>query len=223
MRVFRTDAVGESVAASKALLLDARLSYAARGLLLEILARPEGWEANADELSREARLARGDTASEGRRAVRALFGELEAVGYMRRTRHRNSSGTFYTVLEVGDSPEALPHPQRSPVERAPFPTRRQESVVYVIGDGRSRVVKIGTTSNLRSRLKGLQTGSAYELRVLWSFGGDVRLEEYLHRRYGELRLEGEWFDFGDDDPVERVMATVDTYYLVPLGTCASWS
>lgn len=173
--------------------------------------------------SREARLARGGGAGAGRRAMRALFGELEAAGYMRRTRHRNSSGTFYTVLEVGDSPEALPHPRQSPVERAPFPTRGQESVVYVIGDGRSGVVKIGTTSNLRKRLKALQTGSAYELRVLWSFGGDVRLEEHLHRRYKDLRLEGEWFDFGDDDPVERVMATVDTYYLVPLGTCESWS
>lgn len=201
--------------------LDESLSYAARGLLLDILSRPAGWEANADELSREARAARGENVGEGRRAIRALFAELEEAGYMRRSRRRHSSGAFYTILEVNDLPNRWGD-QSPRIERTPFPARGQAAVVYVIGPAQSGVVKIGTTGSLKTRLKGIQTGSPQKLQVRWHFGGSSLLEDFLHRRFDRLRLEGEWFDFGDEDPVQAVMHAVDTYYLVPLGTCASW-
>ncbi|SHL74385.1 GIY-YIG nuclease family protein [Streptomyces yunnanensis] len=202
--------------------MDERLSYAARGLLLGILSRPEGWEANADELSRAAREARGDTRGEGRRAMRALFAELEEAGYMRRTRKRLSGGVFFTLIEVCDLPNAWD--ESAPQEpRAPFPLQRQDSVVYVIGERPQGVVKIGTTSSLRSRLGDIQTSSPHDLRVLWSFGGDWRLESHLHNRFDSRKIRGEWFDFSDADAVVAVSEATDTYYLVPLGTCTSWS
>lgn len=220
MRIYRTEASG-GLSVPAALVLDDRLTYAARGLLLDILARPEGWEANADELSRSARESRGDTVGEGRRAMRLLFSELEGAGYMRRLRLRANSGVFYTVLEVTDIPYRWGSIDRA--RPANLPQRGQGNVVYVIGDGRSGVVKIGTTSSLKKRLNGLQTGSAYELKVLWSFGGDTALEEHLHRRFANKQMVGEWFDFGDANPVEAVQASTEIFYLVPTGTCASWS
>ncbi|MFC8704124.1 GIY-YIG nuclease family protein [Streptomyces anulatus] len=220
MRICRSSGE-DGVSIPAALALDDRLTYAARGLLLDILARPEGWEANADELSRAARLARGDAVGEGRRAMRQLFSELEGLGYVRRLQLRANAGLFETMLEVTDTPHHWGGTQR--VTPGRWPERGQADVVYVIGDGRSGVVKIGMTSNLRRRLSGLQTGSAYELRVLWSFGGDAELESYLHSRFVQKRMVGEWFDFGGADPVEAVMASTEAFYLVPTGTCTSWT
>lgn len=221
MKVFRSPSAHHLTALPLSTALDDSLSYAARGLLLEIFSRPAGWEANADDLSREARLMRGESLGEGRRAMRILFAELEAAGYMRRTRKRLTNGTFFTELEVCDLPNAWGGPE--PREPAPFPRPDQDAVVYVIGERAAGVVKIGTTSNLRVRLKQLQTSSPQELRVLWSFGGDWRLEAHLHQRFADRQLKGEWFDFKDEDPTVAVSRCTDAYYVVPAGTCTSWS
>lgn len=91
-------------------LRDDRLSYCARGVLAELLSRPNGWETNADALSERARRRRGNKSGEGRRAMRAAFSELEAAGYMIRKRERiprgePGGGNFLTVLEVHDTPQ----------------------------------------------------------------------------------------------------------------------
>lgn len=220
MRIYQEPELGDHLVVPRPLALDERLSYAARGLLADILSRPEGWEANADELSQAARAARGQTLGEGRRAMRLLFAELESVGYMRRLHLRASSGTFYTILEVTDVPNRWGN-SAAPRAIPNLPRRGEGNVVYVIGDSRNGVVKVGTTSNLIKRLSALQTGSAYQLRVLWSYGGGVELEAHLHERFADKRMQGEWFDFGEPDPVAAVMASTEIYYLVPTGTCAS--
>ncbi|MGW0904983.1 GIY-YIG nuclease family protein [Streptomyces sp. NPDC002853] len=200
--------------------LDDRLSYAARGVLLEILTRPDDWDATADDLSQTARAARGGAHGEGRRAIRGIFAELESVGYMRRTRHRRANGEFFTILEVADIPNSwddltIDEP------RPPLPPPGQSAVVYAIGERDSSIVKIGTTENARSRLRQIQTGHPHKLHVRWSFGGSVELEDYLHKRFDHLRLEGEWFDFRDADPVTEISKATDAYYLAPSGTCVS--
>lgn len=221
LRIFRVVASEPFSSVPRSTALDDRLSYAARGLLLDILSRPDGWEANADELSQAARSARGEAIGEGRRAMRALFAELEAAGYMRRSRRRLTNGAFFTQLDVCDVPNGWD--DRSPAEAVSLPTPGQAAVVYVIGSEARGVVKIGTTSSLGARLRQLQTGSPQLLRVLWSFGGDSRLEAYLHERFADRQMVGEWFDFGDIDPVEAVQTCTEDYYRVPPGTCASWS
>ncbi|NUP47252.1 MAG: hypothetical protein HOW97_08050 [Catenulispora sp.] len=94
-------------------LRDERLSYCARGVLAELLSRPENWETNADSISERARKHR-DVVGEGRRAIRAAFAELEAAGYMVRKRERvpkgqKGGGDFVTVLEVYDVPQERSH------------------------------------------------------------------------------------------------------------------
>ena len=76
---------------------DKRLSFKARGILLEILSRPDNWVITAENLALEGQ--------EGRAAILTAFEELRAVGYMKTNKLRNSDGTFQTVTFVFDEPE----------------------------------------------------------------------------------------------------------------------
>ncbi|NUR01338.1 MAG: GIY-YIG nuclease family protein [Streptomyces sp.] len=78
------------------------------------------------------------------------------------------------------------------------------SVVYVIGQRDTGVVKIGVTTSLRARLKMLQTGSPVPLEVLWWHPGYGDLEGALHDLLDYCRLEGEWFNLAGMDPVPFV-------------------
>ena len=76
---------------------DKRLSFKARGILLEILSRPDNWVITAEGLALEGQ--------EGRSAILTAFEELRAAGYMKTRKLRNSDGTFQTITHVFDSPE----------------------------------------------------------------------------------------------------------------------
>ncbi|WP_139118541.1 hypothetical protein [Streptomyces althioticus] len=89
---------------------DDRLSYAARGVLAELLSRPDGWEATADDLWKLATKARGQK-GEGRRVMRAVFAELKAVGYLVAGRESLGRGRFGTVLTLYDIPGGSGVPQ----------------------------------------------------------------------------------------------------------------
>lgn len=76
----------------------------ARGVLVDILSRPDGWQTNADAMVEQAHRLRPDHA-EGRRAMRAAYAELEAAGYLVRTRVRGKNGTMATETDVYDTPQ----------------------------------------------------------------------------------------------------------------------
>jgi hypothetical protein len=59
--------------------------------------------------------------------------------------------------------------------------------------------KIGLTSNLVSRLSGIQTGSPKKLEIISFIRVPVRklvqaIEQEIHEYFSEFRLVGEWFD-----------------------------
>lgn len=88
--------------------------------------------------------------------------------------------------------------------------------VYLIGSPDSRLVKIGTTQDIKARLRGIQNMSPAPLEVLWQTEGGLLMERVLHERFREYRCHGEWFDFGSSDPVELVSeAAADLNYLIP--------
>lgn len=77
--------------------------------------------------------------------------------------------------------------------------RAQVSVVYFIAAGHPpEAVKIGCTHDVRSRLRGIQTGNHLPMLLLGTLPGDRRLERELHRRFEHLRLQGEWFRWSDE-------------------------
>lgn len=75
---------------------DSRLSYKARGILIEILSRPDNWETSADALAASG--------PDGRTAVLSGLRELREAGYLETTRQRLEDGTFNTVSTVYDTP-----------------------------------------------------------------------------------------------------------------------
>jgi hypothetical protein len=85
-----------------AALRDERLSYRARGVLAELLSRPDDWDTNADAISRRAKRERAER-GEGREALRNVFTELETYGYIRRRRRQSERGTWVTETTVYDT------------------------------------------------------------------------------------------------------------------------
>ena len=82
---------------------DARLTLRARGLMLWLLAHPDEWQYDA-----EAVVA---SVPEGRDAVRTALRELEAHGYIRRSRHRDAAGRWihhFAICEIPGTGDGKP-------------------------------------------------------------------------------------------------------------------
>lgn len=89
-----------------AALADGRLSFKARGILAFLLSRPPGWKTSAERLAKSG--------IDGERAVKSGLKELEAHGYLKRTRsHADGSdpnvpaGTWVHNQVVTDQPESI--------------------------------------------------------------------------------------------------------------------
>ncbi|MFI9162658.1 hypothetical protein ACIGXI_25050 [Kitasatospora aureofaciens] len=87
------------------LLQDRRLSFTARGLLADLLSRPDGWREDGRHMA--------DTSPQGRGAVRRALKELKDAGYYRVDTYRLPNGTVRSEAHVFDTPQsapAVPHP-----------------------------------------------------------------------------------------------------------------
>jgi hypothetical protein len=78
------------------LLRDKSLSFKATGLLAFLLSLPDEWRPNSRHLA--------GIKTDGRDSVQAGLRELEAAGYLVRTRTRDSGGTFEWTIEVYETP-----------------------------------------------------------------------------------------------------------------------
>lgn len=63
--------------------------------------------------------------------------------------------------------------------------------VYFIQGG--DLIKIGYAKSPQKRLDNLKTGCAFELTLLASMPGSVKLERHIHERFADLRHLREWF------------------------------
>jgi hypothetical protein len=84
------------------LVFDERLGVISRMVLVEILARPPGWQTNAQMMWENAYRHRGKRA-ESKRAFRIAFAELEEYGYLVRIKEKipagqPGGGAFRTTL-----------------------------------------------------------------------------------------------------------------------------
>jgi hypothetical protein len=76
---------------------DSRVSFAARGVLIDMLSRPSNWQFSAD------RIAEGSP-SEGRKTVLRCLRELRAASYVTNVLERDDQGHIGTVTVVSDEP-----------------------------------------------------------------------------------------------------------------------
>ncbi|MFJ2186704.1 hypothetical protein ACIOJE_01910 [Kitasatospora sp. NPDC087861] len=101
MRVHRTEHVRNFTVLPNCMLQYRQLSYTARGLLADLLSRPDGWREDGRHMA--------DTSPQGRGAIRKALKELTAAGFYRVEKIRMPDGTIITETHVYDTPQlALP-------------------------------------------------------------------------------------------------------------------
>lgn len=72
-----------------------------------------------------------------------------------------------------------------------------------------RHVKLGLSSNPDARLRALQTGNPYKLKLIWTFPcpNMAELEDRFHKVFDKYRISGsEWFDLRPIDDPDHVWA-----------------
>lgn len=105
MRIYRSNPDDHFTILPNAMLRDSRLTYAARGILAELLTHIDGWETTTEALWKLAQRDRVGLTVEGRRALRSAFAELEHLGYMVRRKTQGDDGRFVTAVELYDTPD----------------------------------------------------------------------------------------------------------------------
>lgn len=67
--------------------------------------------------------------------------------------------------------------------------------VYFIQAGKTGPIKVGKSSDVRSRIRDFQTGNAEQLRVICELPLCTQgAEGRLHRLLADHRIRGEWFE-----------------------------
>ncbi|MFE6867841.1 hypothetical protein ACFVFS_14895 [Kitasatospora sp. NPDC057692] len=97
MRVHRSAHVRNFTVLPNAVLQYRRLSYTARGLLADLLSRPDGWREDGRHMA--------DTSPQGRGAIRKALKELAEAGFYRVEKIRMPDGTIVTETHVYDTPQ----------------------------------------------------------------------------------------------------------------------
>ncbi|WP_404869339.1 hypothetical protein ACI1MP_22395 [Kitasatospora griseola] len=101
MRVHRSAHVRNFTVLPNCMLQYRQLSYTARGLLADLLSRPDGWREDGRHMA--------DTSPQGRGAIRKALKELADAGFYRVEKIRMPDGTIRTETHVYDTPQlALP-------------------------------------------------------------------------------------------------------------------
>lgn len=80
--------------------------------------------------------------------------------------------------------------------------------VYLIYSDILDLYKIGVSKNSKKRIKNLQTGSPYKLKIIYSFKSkfSYKIEKMLHKKFigckqniDDDKIEGEWFNLEIND------------------------
>ncbi|MFF7994745.1 hypothetical protein ACFZDG_33860 [Kitasatospora xanthocidica] len=100
MRIHRSAHARNFTVLPNALLQDRRLSYTARGLLADLLSRPDGRREDGRHMA--------DTSPQGRGAIRRALKELTHAGYYRVDIVRTPDGTVRSEAHVYDTPQLGP-------------------------------------------------------------------------------------------------------------------
>lgn len=104
---------------SNVALEDPRLSFQAKGLLVYLLSKPDGWSVSREHLA--------TVGPNGISSVRAILTELEQCGYLTRTRKAGEHGHFAweSIIHEHCVPSAEKPPMvKPPMEKPPVVNRR---------------------------------------------------------------------------------------------------
>ncbi len=151
--------------------------------------------------------------------VEAAHRELLAIGAVEESEETDENGAVTTVVGIhelspsqraeDDNRDRQLAEQRAAALQEPPVSQDPPGYVYLIREAVSRLVKIGYSANVTRRHKNLQNSNPNQLDLLWHTPGDLDLEGMLMERFKKRRVRGEWFDFGEVDPVKEVRRAVE--------------
>lgn len=76
----------------------------------------------------------------------------------------------------------------------------KKGTVYFVEGKEGEGVKIGFTTDLKSRIRSLQTSTPHKLSLLNKIEDAFVEDEYkAHKFFSSCKLSGEWFDISEDD------------------------
>jgi predicted GIY-YIG superfamily endonuclease len=171
----------------RAMINDAQLSWAARGLLAYIFSKPDDWEVRSYDLMRQGGI--------GRDALRSILQELVLYGYLHREKRRQSDGHFIWESIVYEIPFVG---EQEPTDQ----DITSDHVVYLFQCG--HFYKIGVTGDIDRRISQIQVGNPFEVKCLYFVDCDDKrmayaLEAELGLRFKKKLKRGEWFSLNSDD------------------------
>jgi len=73
--------------------------------------------------------------------------------------------------------------------------KENKSSIYLISDYTKSFIKIGSSSNVKARLKQLNTASPVKLVLVFEGTGLGKNERSYHEMFHDLRLNSEWFNY----------------------------
>lgn len=126
---------------NKSISEDNRLSWAARGLLVFLLGKPDHWEVSVAHLIKQTKLA---AKRSGRDAVYAMLGELEATGYLQRQPLRKKDG-LYCGVDYTVSENAAPDTSQPQADLPDSDQPNPANPIQVNNDFKQRLKKTTTT------------------------------------------------------------------------------
>ncbi len=75
----------------------------------------------------------------------------------------------------------------------------EDSFVYILSSEKTKLTKIGYSSNVRQRIKALQNSGPDGLILKCLIRGGIETESMLHKKYASKRKHGEWFSLSEED------------------------
>lgn len=86
--------------------------------------------------------------------------------------------------------------QNDPVsKRFDIEGKENKSSIYLISDYTKSFIKIGSSSNVKARLKQLNIASPVKLVLIFEGAGLGKNEKNYHEMFHDLRLNSEWFNY----------------------------
>lgn len=76
-----------------------------------------------------------------------------------------------------------------------------KGLVYLLKSKEDNIYKIGVTTNINKRLPQIATKLPFEIKLEHKIEHNAiyKLEKFLHEKFDEKRLNGEWFRLSDND------------------------
>jgi len=120
------------------------------------------------------------------------------IGRGQRTRIYGEFGSpqFTDEYQAALAGSPLPPPKKSAPLPKPAGGDKRQVWVYFVRCGNQ--VKIGKTVDVDSRLASLQTGTSAPLKLIMRLASGPKFERFLHKKFAEHRIRGEWFHIRGD-------------------------